>query len=771
MSMPLARCFRRLVTSVATAIVLLAVVPGIASAITFSNFALGSGVTSAGAPSGSVAFNSRVTISGLGIAGSFAYSYAPTMSPRTCVNERGTGTKTFDVVFPQPPDVYTIYFQSYFGSNCTGTPNLSTPVHFTNAVRVTSPALNPALKPRCGLNVVLVLDESGSIASTPGATAHVREAATAFVEALSGTGSRAAIVAFSRTARVGVQYDIVNQGSLPTFTNFINTGYHPVNDTAHAGTNWQAAFEEVKALNLARPANLVVFVTDGDPNTFNNSFGGVTTRADEDGTAEAMIPAAAAADGVKAAQSRVFAVGVGAAVNNTHSAARLTAVSGDKKFETGGDFATSDYSLVSDFSELADELRAIVTGACAPSLTITKWVAAPGGTDYTSDAPGWQFTGTLSTSSGSHEWVEPMVSPNNAPSATAITDDDGLAAFKWSLTHPTAHSTLRVVETQMDGYTFVRADCQIRHGATSTDITSTTGIPDITLRPDEFATCSVYNQGPVAHLTVVKHLIPSTDPGRFDLLVDGFPHIEQVGDGGSTGALTLGLGTHMVSERVTAVEEQTVTLDQYAISTSCVDETTGAVVASGIGSEPVSVTLASPSDDIVCTITNERTAEPPPDITPPVTPIVTPESCSDFSSPGVGCAGDVPPPTEPQTSLSVAKRMPAAAHVGDVVPIVITVSNVGTDTAENVTLRDTPPGAGRIVHATGFHATRHKDGTVTWNLGDLAPGATRTVHATMLITNPGSLQNTAIVSASNADVVVDSATVRAVTPTPPPVTG
>lgn len=771
MTKPVARCLRRLATSVASAIVLLALVPAAASAITISDFMLGSGATSAGAPPGSVAFSSRVTIgqAGGGTAGSFAYAYNPSMTSRTCVNQSGTGTKTFNVVFPQEPGVYTIYFQSYSGSNCAGTANLATPYASASAVRVTSPAANPELKRRCGLNVVLVLDESGSIAVTSGATAHVRAAATAFVEALSGTGSRVAIVAFSRTARIGVQYDIVNQGSLSTFTNFINSGYHPVNDSAHAGTNWQDAFEKVKELNAAVPANLVVFVTDGDPNTFNNASGGVTTG--QDGSTQAMIPAAATADQVKAEGSRVFAVGVGAAVDNAQSAARLTAISGDRKFVTGGDFATSDYTVVSDFADLADKLREIVTGACAPSLTITKWIAAPGDTTYTSDAPGWNFTATLSTSSGSHHWVEPTVSPADAPSATAITNDDGVAAFKWSATDPTATSTLHVVETQMPGYAFVKADCQIRHGATTTDLTSMAGVPSITLGPDEFAICSVYNQGPVAHLTVVKRLIPSTDPGRFDLLVDGEPQIEQVGDGGSTGQLTLGLGTHMVSERVTAAEDPTVTLDQYAISTSCVNETTGAVVASGTGSASVSVTLATASDDVVCTITNERTAEPPPDITPPEPPIVPPDPCSDSSSHLPGCSGDEPGTMVPQTSLAVTKRMPAHAHVGDVLPIVITVKNVGTETAENVVLRDTPPGAGRIVHARGFHATRHKDGTVTWSLGDLAPGATRTVHAMMLITRGGSLLNHAVAGADNADVVGAAAAVRAATPTLPVVTG
>ena len=71
------------------------------------------------------------------------------------------------------------------------------------------------------------------------------------------------------------------------------------------------------------------------------------------------------------------------------------------------------------------------------------------------------------------------------------------------------------------------------------------------LGADDFAVCDVHNEGPSATLTVVKHLFPDGDRGRFDLLVNGEPKAEGVGHEEGTRPLTLALGTHKVSEQVT----------------------------------------------------------------------------------------------------------------------------------------------------------------------------------------------------------------------------
>src|SRR5204863_1968134 len=62
--------------------------------------------------------------------------------------------------------------------------------------------------------------------------------------------------------------------------------------------------------------------------------------------------------------------------------------------------------------------------------------------------------------------------------------------------------------------------------------------------------CTVTNTRETGKLEVVKDLIPSTDPGKFNLQIDGAtdPDAANIGDGGSTGETTLNTGTHTVGE-------------------------------------------------------------------------------------------------------------------------------------------------------------------------------------------------------------------------------
>jgi uncharacterized repeat protein (TIGR01451 family) len=674
-----------------------------------------------------------------------------------------TGTRTITVTAGKPGE--SLWLQAWKAGDCSEGQNTGSghsEVHGVE-VRITEPAGNPPLPQRCGLNVVLVLDESSSIAKV-GATAQVQGAARAFVGALSGTGSHLAIVAFSRTARIGVEYDVVNRSSRPRFNKFIESTYDPAK--SEPGTNWEGAFEQVKDLNETRPANLVVFVTDGNPNWTNAG------AAPPDGSVEAMIPAMAAADFVKKEQgSRVFAVGVGPAMSNASSEARLTAISGNKK---GPDPVTHDYTLDHNFDELPGTLANVATALCGGSVTVTKWTSPPGGTDYTRDNPDWEFTGKLTVSKGSHKWVEPTVTPPGASEAKATTDEDGKAMFKWSLNNAQAISTLDVTETTREHYQPVKAECEIHRGGESRSLpTSAPGIPRLELKADEWGTCEVYNQGPVATLEVVKQLIPSTDLGRFDLTIDKFAHVRNVGHNDTTGAVTVPVGDHFVSAQVATLARGALALSEYESTTECVSGNT--VVVPKTTGAAAEVPVSTLGEHVVCTITSRRTSsEPETEI--PGGPTFPKDPCSESTAPAPDCGGTDPPPTVPQTSLAVHKTMPAHAHVGHRVPVTITVRNVGQHPALNVTVHETPPGAGRIVRVTGHGATRHRDGTVTWSLGNLAPGAERTVHATMLATQAGSLRNTAIAGAANADVAVANAAVHAgkrtrAAPTPPPVTG
>ena len=137
---------------------------------------------------------------------------------------------------------------------------------------------------------MLVLDESGSIAAS-GATGAVRNATKAFLGALSGTGSRVSIVDFSTSAARPIEYTTVTADSIAqTFNPYIDNtnpggpGYNP-----SGWTNWEAAFDEVgKANGQGTKADLVVFMTDGDPTARNNDGGGAdhgAHRGRRDGTA------------------------------------------------------------------------------------------------------------------------------------------------------------------------------------------------------------------------------------------------------------------------------------------------------------------------------------------------------------------------------------------------------------------------------------------------------------------------------------------------------
>ena len=185
--------------------------------------------------------------------------------------------------------------------------------------------------------------------------------------------------------------------------------------------------------------------------------------------------------------------------------------------------------------------------------------------------------------------------------------------------------------------------------------------------------------------------------------------------------------------------------------------------------------------------------------TPPLgTPETLPE-CGDFDSAAPECPstggpeGNGPGGTSPggdgpgdgsanATTLTIAKTLPRLAHVGERVPVTITVRDVGSHTARDVTVHDAPPGSGHLVSLAGAHVIREPDGSVLWMLGNLRPGASRTIHEKMLITRVARrrLQNTAAVHSANAGVVLaiavvrvrlSHAPIRTTHPRPPRVTG
>jgi fimbrial isopeptide formation D2 family protein len=114
--------------------------------------------------------------------------------------------------------------------------------------------------------------------------------------------------------------------------------------------------------------------------------------------------------------------------------------------------------------------------------------------------------------------------------------------------------------------------------------------------------CTISNTRDTGMLEVVKDLNPANDPGKFDLQINGATRADDVGDGGTTGAVTLNTGTHTVGE----IAGLNTSLLNYTSSIECrAGNGAGSVVATSSGTGPLNVTIGD-GDDIVCVITNTR---------------------------------------------------------------------------------------------------------------------------------------------------------------------
>ena len=95
-------------------------------------------------------------------------------------------------------------------------------------------------------------------------------------------------------------------------------------------------------------------------------------------------------------------------------------------------------------------------------------------------------------------------------------------------------------------------------------------------------------------LTVIKQLNPTTDTGKFNLLIDGVAKAQNVGHNGTTGAQQVALGSHTVSETAGT----STSLSDYLSKINC-----GGADVNGTST---TVSFASGDGDKTCTITNTK---------------------------------------------------------------------------------------------------------------------------------------------------------------------
>ncbi len=263
------------------------------------------------------------------------------------------------------------------------------------------------------LKVTLILDESGSITDIPAYTQNVRDAATAFVNGLSGTGSSLAVVAFGSSASTPVP---VFTPVTPAWVTTVWTPYITNTYGQSAGgkfTNWEDALTKAQAIGKS---DLLVFITDGDPTAYGTV---VPTTGQDDGYVRALKPAFLLANAIKAGGTHMLMVGVGNAVGADPDAPnkklRLKGVSGDDELLPGAaNVASADVAFVSNFSDLQQALTDIVTSQCQTALSIVK---TPTPTTYSAVGASIAYS-YLVTNTGNVALTPPFTVSDNKTTAT-----------------------------------------------------------------------------------------------------------------------------------------------------------------------------------------------------------------------------------------------------------------------------------------------------------------------------------------------------------------
>ena len=216
---------------------------------------------------------------------------------------------------------------------------------------------NPPAPARCGRNVALLFDLSGSVAPN---LAQFKAAGVNFVQALRGTTSSVALYTFASNAPAAGSGD-ANYPLTPVTTAAQAT---PLIDhinafTATGGTNWDRGIWQIAASPVRYDDALVL--TDGDPTYFGTgpSGPGSNTRFAE------IENAIFSANALKLKATRVIAVGIGTFTRALGSISNLKAISGPT--------LNSDYFTTS-FGGLGPLLQSLALHNCA-GITISKSAA------------------------------------------------------------------------------------------------------------------------------------------------------------------------------------------------------------------------------------------------------------------------------------------------------------------------------------------------------------------------------------------------------------
>ena len=437
--------------------------------------------------------------------------------------------------------------------------------------------VNPAPLQQCGLEVALVLDLSGSVTSSQ--LADLKAASDLFVDSLVGTPSEVALFSFSTvTPAEGATQNYPGADSVSTQAGADEVKARYADWTSGGGTNWDRGLAATAESNESY--DIVIVITDGDPTYYSDPQQGPGSynrlRETENGIFSA--------NAVKAAGSRVLAVGVGAGVADASTSRNLAAISGPTAYD-GSNAGEADYFQVSDYGVVGDALRDLALGDCTGSLSVVKQIVGPDGDvdSATSGGADWTFD------------VESSTTGVTLEQSSGTTDATGAVNFPLTFAGGTTSGTIDVTEQARAGYTPFAVDganaiCTDLATGDSIDVTNgDDGAFSVDVASTEAVSCIVYNQTAApATVTVDKEwVIDGADPVPQGGQPPGFTSrltLTGPGDAGATeqpwrvtrGAYTAGEDV-TIDEQIT-LESPAVDADLCEIGTPQIVEINGAQV-------------------------------------------------------------------------------------------------------------------------------------------------------------------------------------------------
>ncbi len=422
---------------------------------------------------------------------------------------------------------------------------------------------NPALVQTCGLDVVVVFDNSGSIDA--GELASAKTAVNGIVTALMPeTPTEMALVTFNTSATLAQAFTANESTMSAAVTAVPTTGNF---------TNWDDGLAKGRPLftNRAGISDLMIVVSDGHP----NRRGGHTLLTHTAGVSGAVTESAALGWAIaEANQAKLDGIriiglrgGTDLSVNN------MIGITGTS-VHTPDPVSTTVDVFTTDFATLASTLATFAGATCLPKVNVHKTIDADGNLGTTGDQ-----------SAGASWTFNCSAGPDTCTPASGDTNLSGDIMFSVDAGVDNSAS-VNIVEPGEVGFGFLSASCTKNSLPIGTPGASQ--VTGISVVPGNVVSCTFYNS-PAAYLTVNKVCVPPTDTGLFNLRIDGTTHAANAPCGGSTGPILVSPGSHTVSETAGTGTN----LANYSVSIG------GACAANG------TVTLA-PGENKVCTITNER---------------------------------------------------------------------------------------------------------------------------------------------------------------------